>query len=192
MNHITTISEPTTGRADPGSSAMPRHGEAYVLDAGAGPRHEFLNHLATTKVVADGGGSMSAVEFLAPRGFGPPLHSHDEEDELVVVLSGEVAFSVGDDRTTAAAGAIAYLPHNVPHTFQVLSDEARMLSVTSSATSTPVFDRMVAALGVPTEARSIPAPRDIDPAHVAEVCGAHSIQVIGPPPAPLVDQDAQR
>jgi hypothetical protein len=36
----------------------------------------FLNNLATIKVAPGSSGSMSAVEFVAPKGFGPPVHVH--------------------------------------------------------------------------------------------------------------------
>ncbi len=158
-----------------------------MLGRGEGPHLHALNNLATVKVTAGDTGSMSAVEFAAPKGFGPPLHCHRTEDELVVVLEGEVAFSSGDDESIARDGACAYLPHGIPHTFQVLSETARMLSVTSSATETPQFDLMFAALGVPTDQAVIPQPSDIDPGHVALVCGQHGIDVLGPPPPPLAD-----
>jgi hypothetical protein len=128
---------------------------------------------------------MSVVEFVGPKGFGPPLHNHLEEDELFVVLDGAMAFFTGDERMEAEAGAMAYLPHGRPHTFQVLSDTARFVNVTSSATVVPRFDEMVAALGEPTTAPTIPEPGYIDPARVAEVCGAHGIDIVGPPPAPI-------
>ena len=60
-----------------------------------------------------------------------------------------------------------------------------MLSVTSSATTTPRFDLMVAALGEPTDEPVIPEPSEIDPGHVGLVNAQHGIDILGPPPAPL-------
>ena len=113
-------------------STIPTSEAPYVLGRDEGIRTHFLNNLATTKVTGADSGSLSVVEFLAPRGFGPPLHEHRDEDEIVIVLEGEVAFRSGGVETVGAAGATAFLPHEVPHTFQVLSDEARMVSITSS------------------------------------------------------------
>jgi quercetin dioxygenase-like cupin family protein len=156
-----------------------------VLARGEGTHLHFLNNLATIKVSPGTEGSMSVVEFSANRGFGPPLHTHRDEDELVVVLDGEVAFRSGETELIATTGASAYLPHAIPHTFQVLSETARMLSVTSSASSTPQFDQMVAALGEPVTAPTIPVEMDIDPGQVALINDAHGIDILGPPPAPL-------
>ncbi len=157
----------------------------YVLQRDEGAHHHFLDNLATTKVAGGADGTLSAVEFVAPHGFGPPLHRHDDEDEIIVVLDGEVAFRSGELETVATAGATAFLPRCVPHTFQVLSDTARILSITGSATGAPRFDAMVEALGEPVDEPTLPDPMDIDPGHVAEVCARHGIEILGPPPAPL-------
>lgn len=154
-----------------------------VQEPDGGTRYEFLGHLATIKVAGGDHASMSVVEFRAPRGFGPPLHTHRDEDELFIVQAGALRFFSGDDEIDAAAGAYAFLPHGRPHTFQVLSDEARFVNVTSSAVTTPVFDRMVAALGSPTTADRMPEPGYIDPSRVAAVCAAHGIDIVGPPPS---------
>ncbi|MEX2550043.1 MAG: cupin domain-containing protein [Nitriliruptoraceae bacterium] len=156
-----------------------------VIAPGSGHHLHFLNHLATVKVRGGEDGALSVVEFTAPRGLGPPLHRHDDEDELFVVLSGEVAFHTGDDHVLAGPGGMAFLPHGIPHTFQVHSDAAAFVCVTGSNVRAPRFDQMVAQLGDPTAAPSLPEPGLIDPGRVAEVCLEHGIQVLGPPPSPL-------
>jgi mannose-6-phosphate isomerase-like protein (cupin superfamily) len=156
-----------------------------VSAPGTGHHLHFLNHLATVKVAADGTGALSAVEFLAPRGFGPPLHRHEDEDELFVVLDGELAFHHGEDRLIAGAQGVAMLPRGVPHTFQVLSETARFICVTGSSAGVPRFDQMVTVLGVPTDVAALPEPGYIDATVVADICGQHGIEVLGPPPGPL-------
>ncbi len=156
-----------------------------VIAPGSGHHLHFLNHLATVKVQAGEEGALSVVEFTAPRGLGPPLHRHDDEDELFVVLRGEVAFHTGDDRLLTGEGGIAFLPHGIPHTFQVHSDTADFVCITGSRARAPRFDQMVAALGTPAGSASLPEPIEIDPGRVADVCMEHGIQVLGPPPAPL-------
>ncbi len=170
------------------NTAIPKNTDTrdpYLLARDEGRHTHFLNHLATTKVTADQAGTMTAVEFFAPRGFGPPLHVHDDEDEILVVLDGEIAFSSGDVEAVATTGGLAWLPHGRPHTFQVLSDTARYLSVTASTTGRPRFDQFVAALGAPTDDPTLPSPEEIDPGRVAAVGSAHGITMMGPPPAPL-------
>jgi quercetin dioxygenase-like cupin family protein len=158
-----------------------------TVHADQGDHHFFLNHLATVKVGAGSSDSgLAVVEFVAPRGFGPPLHVHSEEDELMYVLDGEIRIDLGaDDSTVVATGGVVTLPHGIPHTWQVLSDEARFLTVNAGRRSGPSFDQFVAALGTPTDPHALPDPVDIDPQHVAEVCAEHGIDVLGPPPPPL-------
>ena len=159
--------------------------EHLLLADREGTHLHFLNHAATIKVAANGERSMSVVEFLGPRGFGPPLHTHRDEDELFIVLDGALEFHTGDDRLEAESGAIAYLPHGRPHTFQVVSETARFVNVTSSNSTVPRFDEMVSTLGEPTAEPTMPEPAYIDPVRVADVCGALGIDIVGPPPAPI-------
>lgn len=156
----------------------------YVLNRDEGAHLHFLNHLATTKVASARSGSMGAVEFRAPRDFGPPVHLHDDEDELIVVLDGEIAFRSGDVETIGRAGATAFLPRGIPHSFQILSDEARFLAITASAGSTPGFDEFVGAVGTPTDEPTMPEPGPVDPGRLAEISAAHGIPIVGPPPEP--------
>lgn len=70
-----------------------------------------------------------------------------------------------------------------PHTFQIRSETARVLQVSTPAQ----FERFVAALGRPTDKPVLPEPEETDGAHVAAVCAEFSIEVLGPPPAPFDD-----
>jgi len=159
--------------------------EPSVLATNEGRHLHFLNHLATIKVQPGSTGALSVVEFTGPRGFGPPLHQHDNEDELFVIFDGSIVFRSGDLEIVADPGAHAFLPHGRPHTFQVLSETARFTCITASQTVTPQFDRMVEALGSPVIAPELPEAGPIDPAHVAEVCREYGIEILGPPPSPL-------
>lgn len=156
-----------------------------VIAPGSGHHLHFLNHLATIKVRAGAHGALTAVEFTAPRGFGPPLHRHDDEDELCLVHEGELAFHTGDQAITGQPGAIALLPQGIAHTFQVLSETARFTCVTASRMGVPRFDQMVASLGIPTDDPVLPQPGHLDATHIADVCLRHGIEIVGPPPEPL-------
>ena len=156
------------------------------VPTGNGSHHHFLNHLATVKVGAgDSASGLNAIEFTAPRGFGPPLHVHREEDELMFVIDGRVRLEFGSETVYAEAGSMVSLPSGIPHTFQVESDTARVLTVAAGRKTAPSFDCFVATLGVATYDARIPEPIEIDPGHVAAVCADHGIEVLGPPPAPL-------
>jgi quercetin dioxygenase-like cupin family protein len=167
------------------TQTLPNTDSPYVLGRDEGLHRHFLNHLATTKLPASANTSMTALEFTMPKGFGPPLHVHEHEDELMVILDGDIAFRSGNTEIIGTAGATVWLPHGVPHTFQVLSDEARCVTVTASSTARPVFEKMVSELGTHAAGPTMPTPVDIDPAEVGAACARNDIEVLGPPPAPL-------
>lgn len=155
-----------------------------LVERDAGTHFHFLNTLYSAKINSEQtGGATTAMEFVAPKNFGPPLHRHDVDDELFYLVDGEMWFSCGDVEAVHTAGATVWLPRGLAHTFQVRSETARVFQVSTPAQ----FERLVAALGRPTDEPELPAPEEIDPAHVAEVCRQFSIEVLGPPPEPVTD-----
>jgi quercetin dioxygenase-like cupin family protein len=153
-----------------------------LVERDGGEHFHFLNTLQTAKLTSEQtNGALSVVEFLGTRNFGPPLHLHDAEDEMFYILDGELWLSCGDVEAVQGEGAVVWLPRGIPHTFQVRSETARVLTVTTPAG----FERFVATLGRPADSPVLPEPEAIDPAHVAEVCAQFGIQVLGPPPAPI-------
>ena len=54
------------------------------------------------------------------------------------VLEGEIRIDLGGgDSTVASAGAAVTLPHGIPHMWQVLSDQARFLTVNAGRRNGP-------------------------------------------------------
>jgi hypothetical protein len=62
---------------------------------------------------------------LAPGAGGPPTHTHDEGDELIEVLEGEIMFRVAGKNRRLGAGDALTLTPNDPHTFWNPSKTAR-------------------------------------------------------------------
>ena len=153
-----------------------------LVAPGEGEHFHFLDNLFTAKLTGEHtNGQVTVMEFLAPKNFGPPLHRHDVEDELFYVIEGDIWFSCGEAESVYGEGAVVWLPRGRPHTFQVRSETARVLQVTTPAQ----FERFVATLGRPTDEPTLPEPEEIDPGHVAEICAQFDIEVLGPPPAPV-------
>ena len=75
--------------------------------------------------------TFSQIETDDPRGSGPPLHLHHNEDETFYVLEGEVTVQVGDERIDLNAGDFLFGPRGIAHAYIVRSERARML-VTAS------------------------------------------------------------
>jgi hypothetical protein len=117
-----------------------------------------------------------------PEGFSPPRHIHTREDEVFLVLDGEVWFDVDGQHHLAGPGASAYMPRGVPHTFRVKSPVARMVGIMSPG----AFEHLFRNLGVPADERTLPTPGSVPfdiPAVMAEQTRLGT-KVVGPPMGP--------
>jgi quercetin dioxygenase-like cupin family protein len=139
----------------------------------------FIENLGWIRVSGDEtNGRLAIVDLSGRRGHMPPLHVHHAEDESFVVLDGEVTLYVGAETRTLRAGETALGPKGIPHTFRIESETARWLAVCAPAG----FDRFVAEVGEPAQEHVIPeTPVMPDPAAFEAICGAHGIEVLGPP-----------
>src|ERR1700694_913747 len=143
----------------------------------------FLGFLATIKASAETtGGRVAVIEHLAPRGAGSPLHVHRREDEWFYVTDGELTFWVGGQVIQAPAGSFVYGPRDIPHTFEVTSNQARFLLVTDPAG----FERFMRAAGEPAQSLTLPPPpsEPPDPARLAAGAAEYGIEILGPPGIP--------
>ena len=77
-------------------ATLPTTDRPYVLGCDEGEHFHLLNHVATRNVGVTDGAAITAVEYVAPRSFGPPLHVYHDEDEIMVVLDGRIEFRTGD------------------------------------------------------------------------------------------------
>lgn len=154
-----------------------------IHPADGGEHFNFLN--TRTSVLVDGihsGGVLTVVECLAPRGWGPPLHRHDVEDELFHVTEGALWVSCDGQEQVLEVGGTVWLPKGLPHQFQAVAEgPTRFLQLTTPAQ----FERFVEKLGIPQADATLPEPVEIDPGEVARICTEFQIEVLGPPPPPL-------
>lgn len=134
-------------------------------------------------VLADHGmteGQFALLEQRAPRGFSPPLHVHQHEDQFFYVLEGELTVRIGDGERHLRAGGTAWLPRGTAHTFRVDSDEARLLEI-----STPAgFEQFHVDAGSPAAELRIPDQTPLDVAAMAAASARYGCDIIGPPMAP--------
>jgi quercetin dioxygenase-like cupin family protein len=95
-------------------------------------------------------GAMTAFVAVNAPGAGPPLHTHANEDELIVVTEGEFRFQIGDDSRAGGVGAVAYIPRGLPHTWQVIGEATgKMFVVFSPAGMERFFEQMSEHAGNP-------------------------------------------
>jgi quercetin dioxygenase-like cupin family protein len=143
----------------------------------------FLDFLVMVKASTETtDGRVAVIEHLAPRGAGSPLHVHRREEEWFYVIEGEVTYWIDGQVTVAPAGSFVYGPRDVPHTFQVTSDQARFLLVTEPAG----FEAFVRTAGEPARSLTLPPPpsQPPDPAKLAAIAAEYGIEILGPPGIP--------
>ena len=111
------------------------------------------------------GGTMVAAEVTIPAGGGPPaLHRHPSA-ELYRVQRGELALYLGDERISAAEGAVVHIPGGIAHTVRNETDaEAQAFVVFTPGTEMERFVRAVAA----------------SPGDVVALAGEHGIEMLAP------------
>jgi quercetin dioxygenase-like cupin family protein len=130
----------------------------------------------------DGADQISVLEHLAPYGDSPPLHLHQDEDEIFHVLEGELRFRVGAEDLSLKAGDTLLAPKRVPHTYKVESiDGARFLTVTRGGG----FEGLVQEFGRHAEHAGLPdpagPPTPEQAGALADACLRHGIELVGPP-----------
>lgn len=82
---------------------------------------------------ADSKGKIAVFDFIAVKGYEPPLHVHKHEDEAFFILDGAIRFFVGNRVVDGAYGDYIQLPRGLPHRFEVLSPTARFLMILTPA-----------------------------------------------------------
>jgi quercetin dioxygenase-like cupin family protein len=148
------------------------------------PSRWFLNGLMTTLVDTDEtAGAYCMMEHVVTAASNPPLHVHMVEDEAFYVLEGELELVVGGKSQIARAGTYALAPRGVEHYWRVLSDEARLLVITSGDAPEGGTHAFFEAVGTAAPARELPTPEAPDPAALAAEAEPRGIVLLGPPPA---------
>lgn len=121
----------------------------------------FLNGLMTVHADArETNGGFALIEMSGEPGVEPPLHVHQNEDELFYVLEGRLKVTRGSEELVWEAGDSGFLPRGVPHTFKIRSGYARWLVYITPAGFEEYFRR----IGRPAEylaPEKNPAPPDI-------------------------------
>lgn len=80
---------------------------------------------------ADSAGAVGIFESLTPAGEGPPVHIHNNEDEVLHIVDGEFEVWLDGHVSRAGQGTSVFLPRGVPHTFRVAGDRpGRVLAIT--------------------------------------------------------------
>jgi quercetin dioxygenase-like cupin family protein len=142
----------------------------------------FLNSWVTVHVSHTAGADgVSVMEHRIPYGDSPPMHLHQNEDEIFHILEGELRLQVGQQQQRVQAGAILLAPKGVPHTYRVESPQgARLLTITAHSD----FEKFVLAMSRPAERRALPPAAPPSPEAVKALSAtarSFGIEFVGPP-----------
>jgi mannose-6-phosphate isomerase-like protein (cupin superfamily) len=83
----------------------------------------FGDQMTFKLTAANTGGILSLSLDQVPPGGGPPLHYHQNEDEVFIVQEGRIAYFVENHWTELGPGGVVFAPRNVPHCFRNPGDK---------------------------------------------------------------------
>ena len=66
-------------------------------------------------------GRHALIKISVQRGAEPPPHTHSREDESYFILEGTIRYTIGNEKITVHQGEYVYLPKDVPHSFEIIS-----------------------------------------------------------------------
>lgn len=137
--------------------ALPGHPEPYVLRAGEGERSIIVNQLATVLLSGDETGGQFGILLLhGVRTDVIPAHVHPDVHHTIWVLDGAVRVWADDQQghkvpTTLERDDFLFIPAGTMHMYQISSATARIAGINTGG-----FERFVHAMGVPTDAKTLP------------------------------------
>ena len=104
---------------------------SIVRADGEGERLAFCGGgLMTMKATGtETNGAFLLFEDLVARGKTTPLHVHDDGDETLYVLDGEIRVHIEGTEHVVGPRGVAVMPRGVPHAFLVDSETAPLLTL---------------------------------------------------------------
>jgi quercetin dioxygenase-like cupin family protein len=117
---------------------------------------------------------LAVVEHVVPAGAMAPLHVH-EEDEALRVLVGRLAVHLPDETVWLEPGESTIVPAGTPHTIRAEARDARVLSG-AHIRSPGRYEDFLRAVALPGGAATAE-----DAATLAVIAAAAGTEVLGPP-----------
>jgi quercetin dioxygenase-like cupin family protein len=123
-------------------------------------------------------GQLLIMRSDTTEGSGVPVHVHQREDEIFLLLDGALTVWTGDQRRELSGGSVALLPKGIPHTYFVTSQTARILEVIAPGGLEQAFREAGWDL-------HHPPPQDwaCTPDAVAAATAKVGCTILGPPPS---------
>ena len=143
----------------------------------------FLDTLVNIRVsVKDNSDKISVLEHRAYQNDSPPLHIHQNEDEIFYVLEGEFRFLIKDEEYHLRNGDILTAPKGVPHTYKIESARrGKWLTIIHGND----FEDFVKAIGRSADKIELPNPSGAPSKEAVEEltrkAKEFNIEITGPP-----------
>jgi quercetin dioxygenase-like cupin family protein len=143
--------------------------------------HQQLQWLdgGVVRILLDGektDGQLMMHRQATERESASPVHVHDSEDEIVVLLQGSGIWWVGEQRWELAEGGVAFLPRNVPHAYRLTTLPADLLVVCAPSGTEDFFRTAGWDLSRPR-----PEGWEVTPASMGAADAAAGQTILGPP-----------
>jgi quercetin dioxygenase-like cupin family protein len=150
----------------------------YVAQAAGHQQLEWLRG-GVMNILLDGAKTDDQVMMFRstlPGGSATPVHVHDREDEVFLLLEGSGVFWAGEQRYELTDGGIAFLPRQVPHAYLLTSETVKMIGLSVPAG----LEHFFRAAGWD---RSQPKPEGwvLTPEIMARAAAATGQNILGPP-----------
>ncbi len=105
----------------------------YVYDTTGLKRYRFPTHV--NDLVVDRSEAKCSEVFMVvlEPGEAPPLHQHDDTEQVYYMLDGEGVLTVGEgsEAHPVMAGQVVVIPPTVPHSIRAVGGPVRYLAVDS-------------------------------------------------------------
>ncbi len=143
----------------------------------------FLDTLVNIRVSEkDNADGTSVLEHRAYQNDSPPLHIHQNEDEIFYVLEGEFRFLIKDEQYHLSAGDILTAPKGIPHTYKIESaGGGKWLTIIHGSD----FESFVKEIGRPADKIELPNPSGAPSKEAVEeltrIAKTFHIDIAGPP-----------
>lgn len=154
----------------------PTSSTAITLTHSQGERFDIIG--GGIRILADGtstGGQLCMFETPVPPGEGPPLHSHQREDELFFIIEGRFKFVLDGREFIAEPGAFVLAPRGSVHTFKNIGTSLGRFLITCTPAG---IEKPFRAIRIPDAAQGR-AALTLD--QITAELGKHGITIHGPP-----------
>lgn len=143
---------------------------ATVITPGSHVMHVMGTELHFGATAQSTGDGCTQWLNIAPPQVGIPMHVHDNEDELFLILDGEVRFEIdGREPFVAGRGTSVFGPRGVAHAWATHGDKPSHMLVTALQGGVEAMFQ---------ELSKLPSPPNLDFPAIVEICGRHGIRFL--------------